>query len=84
MRASTTVNFAYNDTRGGGGGTSKLCPYSRSVLIHEVSLYVLQLDGTLLWAWKFCRYWRIVRISAVAISEVDCMHLGSDFMEHNL
>ena len=34
--------------------------------------YVLQLDGTLLWAWKFCRYSRIVVISAVIISEVDC------------
>ena len=34
--------------------------------------YVLQLDGTLLWAWKFCRYSRIVVISAVVISEVDC------------
>ena len=53
-------------------GASKRCPYSRSVVIPEVSLYVLQGDGTLLWAWKFCRYSRIVVISAVVISEVDC------------
>ena len=31
---------------------------------------VLQWDGTLLWAWKFCRYSRIVVISAVVISEL--------------
>ena len=55
-----------------GGGASKKCPYSRSVVIPEVSLYVLQLDGTLLRAWTFCRYSRIVIISAVVISEVDC------------
>ena len=54
------------------GGASKKCPYLRSVVIPEVSLYVLQLEGTLLWAWKFCRYSRIVLISAVVISEVDC------------
>ena len=31
------------------------------------------LEGTLLWAWKCCRYSRIiVVISAVVISEVDC------------
>ena len=53
-------------------GASKRCPCSRSVVIPEVSLYVLQWDGTLLWAWKFCRYSRIVVISAVVISEVDC------------
>ena len=41
-------------------------------IIPEVSFYVLQWDGTLLWAWKFCRYSRIVVISAVVISEVDC------------
>ena len=55
------------------GGASKNCPYSRSVVIPEVSLYVLQWDGTLLWAWKFCRYSRTVVISAVVIGEVDCM-----------
>ena len=49
------------------GGASNKCPYSRSVVIPEVSLYVLQLDGTLLWAWAFCRYSRIV-----VISKVDC------------
>ena len=56
------------------GGASEKCPYSRSVVIPEVPLhvYVLQLDGTLLWAWKFCRYSRIVVISEVVISEVDC------------
>ena len=41
-----TVNFAYNDTR----RASEKCPYSRSVVIPEVSLYVSQLNGTLLWA----------------------------------
>ena len=40
------------------GGASAKCPYSRSVVIPEVSLDVLQLDGTLIWAWKFCRYIR--------------------------
>ena len=30
------------------GGASEKCPYSRSVVISEVSLYVSQLDGTLL------------------------------------
>ena len=54
------------------GGASERCPYSRSVVIPEVPLYVLQWDGTLLWAWKFCRYSRIVVLSAVIISEVDC------------
>ena len=58
------------------GGASKKCPYSRSAIIPEVSLYVLQLEGTLLWAGKCCRYSRIVVISAVVISEVDCT-LGS-------
>ena len=57
------------------GGASEKCPYSRNVLIPEVSFYVLQLDGTLIWAWRFCRYSRIVVISAVVISEVDCMCL---------
>ena len=57
------------------GGASKRCPYSRSVVIPEVSLYVLQWAGTLLWAWKFCRYSRIVVISAVVISEVDCIYI---------
>ena len=56
------------------GGAPEKCPYSRSVLIPKVPLYVLQLDVTLLWAWKFCRYSRIVAISAVAISEVDCTY----------
>ena len=56
------------------GGASKKCPYSRSVVIPEVSLYVLQLDRTLLWAWKFCLYSRIVVISAVVISEVNCKY----------
>ena len=52
--------------------------HQKSVHISEVSLYpkshynVLQLDGTLLWAWKICRYSRIVVISAVVISQVDC------------
>ena len=53
------------------GGASEKCPYSRNVVIPEVPLYVLQLDGTLLWACKFCRYSRIVVIYAVVISEVD-------------
>ena len=56
------------------GGASEKCPYSRSVVIPEVSLYVYQLDGTLLWAWKFCRYSRSVVISAVVISQVDCIY----------
>ena len=60
------------------GGASKKCPYSRSVVIPEVSLYVLQLEGTLLWAWKCCRYSRIVVISAVVISEVDCIMAWKD------
>ena len=55
------------------GGASEKCPYSRSAVIPEVSLYVSQLDGTLLWARKFCRYSRIVVRSAVVISEVDCI-----------
>ena len=38
--------------------------------------YVLQLDGTLLWAWTFCHYSRIVVISAVIINEVDCSMAG--------
>ena len=50
------------------GGASEKCPYSRSVLIPKVSLHVLQVDGTLLWAWTFCRYSRIVVISKVIIS----------------
>ena len=62
------------------GGASEKCPYSRSVVIPEVPLYVLQLDGTLLWAWKFRRYSRIVVISAVVISEVDCMHIIHAFL----
>ena len=56
-----------------GGASKKKCPYSRSVVIPEVSLYVLRLEGTLLWAWKCCRFSRIVVISAVVISEVDCI-----------
>ena len=40
--------------------------------------YVLQLDGTLLWAWKLCRYSRIVVISAVVISEVHCIPFTLD------
>ena len=31
-------------------GASEKCPYSRSAAIPEVSIYVSQLDGTLLWA----------------------------------
>ena len=68
----STVNFAYNETRRG----VRNCPYSRSVLIPKVYLYVLLLDGTSLWVWKFCRYSRIiVVISAVVttICEVDCI-----------
>ena len=63
-----TVNFAYNDTRRGIRKVSLVakCRYTRS------PIYVLQLDGTLLRAWKFCRYSRIVVISAVVISQVDC------------
>ena len=53
------------------GGASEKCLYSQSVIIAEVSLYVLQLDGTLLWAWKFCRYSRTVVTSSVVISKVD-------------
>ena len=45
------------------GWASEKCPCSRSVLIPEISLtYVSQLDGNLLWAWKFCRHSRIVVI----------------------
>ena len=55
--------------------------HQTGVVIREVSLYpkphyndiVLQWDGTLLWAWKCCRYSRIVVISTVVISQVDCM-----------
>ena len=43
---------------------------STVVVISEVKC--IQIDGTLLWAWKFCRYSRIVVISEVVISEVDC------------
>ena len=60
------------------GRASKRCPYSWSVVIPEVSLYVLHWDGTLLWAWKFCRYSRIVVISAVVISEGDCTYCYVD------
>ena len=63
------------------GGASEKCPHSQTVQIPEVSLYVLRLDGTLLWTWKFCRYSRfvvIVVISAVVISKVDCTYEGSD------
>ena len=63
------------------GGASKKCPYSRSVVIPEVSLYVLQLEGTLLWAWKCCRYSRIVVISEVVISEVDCTSTRAPFVQ---
>ena len=51
------------------GGASEKCPYSRSVVIPEVPYmyYMIQLDGTLLRTWKFCRYSRIVVISAVVI-----------------
>ena len=70
------------------GGASEKCPYSLTALIPEVSLYVLQFDGTLLWAWKFCRYSRIVVISAVAISEVDCTSEAADLVHtscnHNM
>ena len=59
------------------GGASTRCRYSQSVVIPEVSFYVSQWDGTFLWAWKFCRYSRIVVISAVVISEVDCTSLYS-------
>ena len=55
-----------------------MCPYLRSVVILEVAFYVLQLDGTLHWAWNFCRYLRIVVISAVVISEVDCTLFGME------
>ena len=65
------------------GGASKRCPYSRSVVIPEVSSYVLQWDGTLLWAWKFCRYSRIVVISAVVIREVDCTHKCEHIRTYN-
>ena len=61
------VNFAYNDTRRGIRKVSLFakCPCTKSLII------CIQVDGTLLWAWKFCRYSRIVVISAVVISEVD-------------
>ena len=63
-----TVNFAYNDTRRGIRKVSLFvkCRYTRSLII------CAQWDGTLPWAWKSCRYSRIVVISAVVISEVDC------------
>ena len=56
---AATVNFAYTVTT--LGRASEKCPYIRSLI------NVLQLDGTLLWAWKFCRYSRIVVISAGVI-----------------
>ena len=64
-----TVNFAYNDIRRGIKKVSLFakCRYTRSLII-----CITVWDGTLLWAWKFCRYSRIVVISAVVISEVDC------------
>ena len=39
----------------------------------------LLLDGTLLWAWEFCRYSRIVVISAVVIRKVDCIVMKNGF-----
>ena len=59
-----------------GGASKKVslfvkCRYTRSLIICTV----LQLDGTLLLAWTFCRYSRIVVISAVVISKVDCIYL---------
>ena len=64
---SHTVNFVYNDTR---RGIRKVSFFAKWRYIR--SLVILQLDGTLLWVWEFCRYSRIVVISAVVISEVDC------------
>ena len=49
------------------GGSLEKCRYTRSLII------CVQVDGTLPWAWTFCRYSRIVVISAVVISEVDCI-----------
>ena len=71
MSTCDTVNLAYKDTR-----RHSAAGHQKSVVIREVSLYpkshyVLQLDGTLLWAWKLSRYSRIVVISAVVIGEVD-------------
>ena len=68
INVSTVVNFAYNDTRRGIRKVSLFakCRYTRSLII------CIQVEWTLLWAWEFCRYSRIVVISAVVISEVDC------------
>ena len=78
---------------GGGGGDGQIqstsgittldgalekCPYSRSVFIPKVSLYVLRLDGTLLRAWEFCRCSRIVVIFAVVIREVDYRYINRE------
>ena len=43
------------------------CRYTRSLII------CIQVEWTVLWAWKLCHYSRIVVISAVVISEVDCI-----------
>ena len=58
---------------------SEWSPYPSGRLIRVIALTaftvdVLQWDVTLLWAWKFCRYSRIVVVSAVVISEVDCTY----------
>ena len=59
-------------TLGGGirkGSLFAKCRYTRSLIT------CIQVVWTLLWAWKFCRYSRIVVISAVVISEVDCTNI---------
>ena len=79
MHDTCTVNVAYNDTR---RGIAK-CPYSRSVVIPEVSLlcvtvgwdFALGMEILSLFAncrYIRSRYSRIVVISAVVSSEVDC------------
>ena len=44
------------------GRASEKCPYSRSLIIPEVSLYVLQLDGTLLWAWTILSFIHVLSL----------------------
>ena len=68
-------------------GALKACRYSRIVVIQIVvisEVECVQLDGTLLWAWKFGRYSQIVVISAVVIGEVDCMNEYSDLFRVRL
>ena len=51
---------------------SKMCLYANPAFIHDFT--VVRFDFAL--AWKFCRYSRIVVISTVVISEVDCSRIS--------